>query len=262
MVNTALDPQASPDLSQLLRTDLPVPLYHQIFNILRDQVIGGELPYNSQLPTEFSLAESFGVSRITAKRALDELATAGLVERQRGRGTHVIHRLSPKPVRGPLIGLLENLEILAEATDVSVLQFRRTTPPPAIRELFELEPGESMVHAIRVRSRTGTPFGYYTSWTRTDDPEFNADNLATHSRLALFKRSGIVLAQVEQSLSAVAADSVVALHLKVEAGAPLLTLERQSFDGDGQLVDLLNIQYRPDQFRYQMSMDLEATPHG
>ncbi|MEO5831628.1 MAG: GntR family transcriptional regulator [Rhodanobacter sp.] len=244
-------------MRKLLQADQPVPLYYQMFTILRDYVLSGELPVNSQLPTEFELADSFGVSRMTAKRALDDLAVAGLVERRRGRGTHVIHHATPKPQRGPLTGLLENLEILAEATEVKMLKFSRSIPPASVRALFKLDADEVMVHAIRVRSRTRTPFGYYASWTRTDHPQFNEANLATTSRLALFKRCRIDLARVDQTLSAVSADAISAGYLKVKPGAALLTLERQSFNTAGQLVDLLNIQYRPDQFRYQMSLDVE-----
>ncbi|MEO9000593.1 MAG: UTRA domain-containing protein, partial [Rhodanobacter sp.] len=107
------------------------------------------------------------------------------------------------------------------------------------------------------RSRAKTPFGYYTSWTRTDHPQFNEANLATTSRLVLFKRCRIDTARIDQTLSAISADAISALHLKVRPGTALLSLERQSFNRAGQLVDLLNIQYRPDQFRYQMSLDVE-----
>lgn len=245
-------------LSGLLRGDLPTPLYHQIFSVLRDRIVGGELGHGSQLPTEFELAEAFDVSRITAKRALDELAAEGLVERRRGRGTHVIHRHQPKPVVAPLTGLLENLEILGEHTEVRMIQFRRAAPPEAIGELFELGAGEELAHAVRVRTKDGVPFGHYVSWTRTSHKAFNAENLAKTSRIKLFRRAGIKLAQVEQTLSAALADATLAARLGIDAGAALLTLERRSYDPEGHLVDLLQIHYRPDQFRYQMRLDLGA----
>lgn len=261
MRSDAMDRLRSPDLKKLLQSDLPFPLYYQMFTILRDYILSGEIPVDAQLPSEFELSHSFGVSRMTAKRAMDELATVRLVKRWRGRGTIVISNSLPKPkkshpLRAPLTGLLENLEILAEVTDVKLLQFSRMPPPAPIRELFHTKPGVAIVHAIRVRSLRDVPFGYYTSWTSTDHPEFNEANLSTTSRLSLFKRCEIDIARVDQSLSAVSADAVTAGHLKVKPGTALLTLERQSFDADGKLVDLLNIQYRPDQFRYQMSLDV------
>lgn len=252
-LSTLLDSNAH----RLLRNDLPTPLYHQMFTLLRDRILSGEVPRGSRIPTEFDLAESFGVSRITAKRALDELAAEGLVERRRGKGTHVIHRSQPKPMSSPLTGLLENLEVLAEHTRVRLLGFRRAPPPEPIRQLFDCDPRQTLVHAIRLRLRGDTPFGYYTSWTRTDHPAFDEAGLSNTSRLKLFETAGIQFKQVEQVLSAVNADAISAMHLEVEPGNALLSLERRSYDGEGNLVDLLNVHYRPDQFTYRMKLDVE-----
>lgn len=68
------------------------PLYHQIFLILKHRILEGELAAGDGVPGEQELAQIHGVSRITAKRALDELAAAGLVVRERGRGTSVAAR--------------------------------------------------------------------------------------------------------------------------------------------------------------------------
>lgn len=245
------------DARALLRSESPTPLYHQIFTLLRERVLRGELVHGAQLPTEFELADSFGVSRITAKRALDQLAAEGLVERRRGKGTHVIHRVEPKPVPSPLTGLLESLEVLAEITQVRVLQFGHATPPEPVRALFGLSPRAQLAHAVRLRLRAQTPFGYYTTWTDTDHPGFNADSLARSSRIKLFENIGLRLRHVEQVLSAVNADALTAMHLQVEPGTALLSMERRAYDADGRMVDLLNALYRPDQFTYRMTMDVQ-----
>ncbi len=65
----------------------PTPLYHQIFLIIRDRIYDGTYAFESVVPGEHELCSIFGVSRITAKRALDELAAAKLVVRRRGRDT-------------------------------------------------------------------------------------------------------------------------------------------------------------------------------
>ena len=67
-----------------------VPLYHQIFLTLKNRIYSGMLGPGDPVPGEQELCGEFGVSRITAKRALNELADAGLVVRERGRGTRVV----------------------------------------------------------------------------------------------------------------------------------------------------------------------------
>ena len=88
------------------------PLYHQLYALLKSKIDSGELPPGSLLPSESELATRFVVSRITSKRALNELGRDGLVERRAGRGTHVRLRPQSTPVlRAPLTGNLESLNI-------------------------------------------------------------------------------------------------------------------------------------------------------
>ena len=54
------------------------PLYHQIFMQLREEITSGSRAFGSRMPTEEELSENFGVSRITARRALAELADTQL----------------------------------------------------------------------------------------------------------------------------------------------------------------------------------------
>lgn len=61
------------------------PLYQTIFNDLQTAILTGELPVDSQLPTEKELSRTYKVSRITSKRALTELEQLGLIYRVRGK---------------------------------------------------------------------------------------------------------------------------------------------------------------------------------
>jgi DNA-binding LacI/PurR family transcriptional regulator len=64
-------------------------LYGKIIGQLLDDIASGKLKAGERLPTEQEIAESFGVSRITSKRALELLSRAKVVERSRGRGSFV-----------------------------------------------------------------------------------------------------------------------------------------------------------------------------
>ena len=72
-----------------LRGEAPTPLYYQMYTLLKNRILDGSIAHGTQMPTEQQLAAAFNVSRITAKRAMDELAAEELVERRRGKGTHV-----------------------------------------------------------------------------------------------------------------------------------------------------------------------------
>ena len=65
------------------------PLYKQIYQELKNKIYTGVYEKDMQLPTELELSETYGVSRITSKRALVELENEGLIYRLRGKGSFV-----------------------------------------------------------------------------------------------------------------------------------------------------------------------------
>jgi len=258
-----VDPFTTQSLEGILRRDLHTPLYHQLQAFLRTLIERGDIGDGEQLPREEELARRLRISRVTVRQALQVLADDGLLVRQRGRGTRVTGgklRTStiPMPLKTPLGELMHSLSTLAGNTQVRLLGWERVIPPEPIRALFDSAPDEALVRCVRVRSRHGHPFGYYTSWTRTAHPDFNANQLAHGPRIELFRRCGIHFTQVQQTVSALRVGAVAAAHLEMSPGQAVLTLERHSYGSTRQLLDLLEIQYRPDQLRYQMRMDYET----
>lgn len=238
----------------LLRPDAPIPLYHQVASLLRQGIESGEWPEDQPLPSEHELAAAFGVSRITTKRALDELKALGLVRRQRGKGSFVVKNRREHPLTAPLGELMAGLEVIARDTEVQVLEFQRVSAPPKLAELFSHHPG-LLVRCQRLRLRHGKPFAHYLSYSAIDDRRFSRHALARRSRIELFRELGLRICRVEQFLGAAAAEGEVAAGLELDPGAPLLTLERLSYGPDGRVFDWLFASYRPDRFRYHMVLD-------
>ena len=109
-----------------------VPLYNQLYMLLKNSILDGTLINDVQMPTEQKLVETFEVSRITAKRAMDELASEKLIARYRGKGSHVTYQYEPKPVKAPLIGMLENLVEMGMHSIVKVISIETVVPPHEI----------------------------------------------------------------------------------------------------------------------------------
>ena len=245
---------------QALSGDAPTPLYFRLYSLLKDAILNGTIDNGAQMPTEQQLAETFGVSRITAKRAMDELAEEKLVERHRGKGTHVTYQYSPQPVKAPLIGMLQEIESMARHSDVKVLECRNAAPPANIREALGLEDKDKALHLVRVRSRDGQPFGYYVSWTSGLRKGVGKRDFQKLPRLAIFRKQGLKISHVTQTISAVAATAELAQHLEADYGDPLISLTRQSYEthnGTEQLVDQLQVYYHPERFQYRMDLELD-----
>jgi DNA-binding transcriptional regulator YhcF (GntR family) len=136
---------------QSLQGEAPTPLYFQLFTLLKNRILNGSIPHGEQMPTEEELAKGFGVSRITAKRALDDLAAAELVERRRGKGTFVTYTATFETVHAPLMGELEMLSNMAKHTHIKVLDVGEQLPPGDVAAEMGLDRGELAWRATRIR---------------------------------------------------------------------------------------------------------------
>lgn len=248
-----------PFLSSATLSELsPTPLYFQLYKLLQQNILNGTLENGAQLPTEQQLSQKFDISRITAKRALDELSAEGLVARKRAKGTHVTHTYKPKPIKAPLIGMLQELEFMGQHSNAKVLNVARIPPPREIATQFTLKSKQTLVRMTRVRSKETEAFAYYTSWSKGLDKHIDIQMLESTTRLQIFKMNGIDIKHVKQMLSAEAASVEIAEAFGVEPGYPLLTLIRRSFDKNENLVDYLHARYHPERFQYYMDL----TPGG
>lgn len=234
---------------------LPTPLYHQIYVLLREQIVSGAYAAQAALPTEHELMRRFNVSRITAKRALDELAAEGLVERSRGRGTRVVEGLRPAPLSGNISGLLENLLMLGLKTRVDIIDVGYVAASADVAKALGVAPGTEVQRAIRVRSKGGVPLSFSTTYVPADlGRTYGRKDLARRPLLALLEDAGVLIGSADQTISAALADTVVAPRLKVRVGSPLLSVTRTVFDQDGRAVEHINILYRPDRYQYRMKL--------
>jgi GntR family transcriptional regulator len=255
----ASKPRATPSRGGAPRAvdpGLPIPLYHQIYVLLREQILSGVYADQALVPTEQALSNRFGVSRITAKRALDELAAEGLVVRQRGRGTTVVGRMPSRPLSANISGLLENLLMLGLKTSVAIVEFDYVAAPEEVRAALDLPEGAEVQRAVRVRSHDGAPLSYSVSFVPAEiGRAYDRKDLMTTPLLALLERAGILIGSADQTIGAALADSVVAPLLGVRVGSPLLSITRTVFDQNGRPVEYITIRYRPDRYQYRMKLN-------
>ena len=254
------DARFQPYVLAARQSDSPTPLYHQLYSILKSMIVEDVLSYGERVPTESELADLFSVSRITSKRALDELAAEGFVERRRGRGTHVTYQYTPRPVQAPLIGMLQEIESMARNSRAIILESEMKAPPGDIRGEMGLN-HESVLHLRRVRERDGLKFGLYTSWTAGVTMPSDPSIFETTPRLSFFRENGLELSHVTQTITAKLAMHSSATALDVAVGSPLLSLTRRSYQQRGAeekaLMDWMEVLYNPEHFQYSMELKLD-----
>jgi GntR family transcriptional regulator len=232
-----------------------MPLYHQIFLQLRDEIISGQRGLGTSLPTEQELSATFLVSRITARRVLDELARQHFVERKRRVGTTVTFHSPAKPIEANIDQAIDSLLALGDNTSVEVLEVADEIAPPAVAEALRLAPGERVIRAVRVRSKDGEPLGYVLSYVPARLAGVVTPNaLAGTPMLRLLEQAGHRAETAEQTIGAMLADTNMARALDVEPRSALLRITRTVHDKTGAPILLTFAHYRSDRFHIRLEL--------
>lgn len=239
---------------------LPVPKYHQVYLVLREQLHEGR--FSAGVPGEIALMREFGVARVTVRKALERLAAERLIRRTPGRGTVPLPqqtRPASAPTReaadGERLGAwFENLSGIAAGASVKVLTVRVMPCPPTVAGALAIAAGAPVQKAQRVRLVREGPQSHITTYVPQALAPFGRRQLARQPILALMEEAGVQIGRAAQSVSARLADAEMARHLDVAVGSALLSVQRLVFDRRGHPVQWLLGLYRPD--RYEMCVEL------
>jgi len=228
----------------------------RVYLSLCDQISEGRLTDGQVLPGEQKLAESYSVSRVTVRRALDALSQAGLIERRAGSGTTVRAR----PAAGPRAAmdfntLMPQLVEMGQNTTARLLSFSYDAAPDFVASAIGLATDRKVQIATRVRLVGGVPFSHLTTYVPASIAQnYSENDLATTPLFKLLERGGVQIQEAHQTVSATLAGPDVAEALDVAVGSALLSLKRVVRDVEGNGVEYLSGLYRPDMFRLEMPL--------
>lgn len=207
------------------------PLYQQIKEALLARVVAGEWSPGTFIPSESALAEQYGVSVGTLRKALDALANDKVVIRYQGKGTAVATHDSDRSLFQffRLIGL-DGSRCLPISR---VLTRERRVATREEADVLGLVAGEEVVHIRRIRELDDRPAlleDLVVSATRFAGLEQEPVPLPNTLYHLYQQRFGHSVAHAEERIFAIAADAQDQAHLGVEIGSPLLEIRRIAKD--------------------------------
>lgn len=232
----------------------PVPLYYQLEQRLRTRIVADEFAPGSALPTEDQICREYKVSRITVRRALDELQRQGLVERRRGLGSFV--REKRQGINSKLTGSLTEFLVTAGSLMTSSIDLEEADPPAGVRNQLRLEASDRAILLRTIGSLDGLPIAYLEIWLPTDiGSQLRREELdgAVPVVRTVEQVAQIRITRAEQTIVPGHAGSEAARHLLIDPQAPILHVERIYFSGD-RPIELAIVRYHPDRYRYAIEL--------
>ena len=249
----------------MLERSRPIPLYYQLEQQLRQEIESGRWKPGSRVPPESELTQTYGVSRITVRTALERLADDGLIERQRGRGTFVNPNVSPQPKieRRPANLFAFEQDILRQGQEPTtrVLSIEKGPPPARMAALLQLQPDQFAVRLRRLGSTNGQPLWLESRYFPVDVGQAIQDGDLTSPAISRIIEDvcGRRIVRTSLRIEAAAATASQAHHLLIVPGAPVLLNEFVFYDLQGQPVQALHAFFRADRyaFTFEVSADLD-----
>lgn len=232
---------------------LPVPLYHQLERVLRDAIDAGVHRSGELLPSESEICERYDVSRSVVRQTLANLAHAGIVQTERGRGSFVAETKLHERFVQRATGFYDDLTRMGLDIQTEVLRQETVELPLEVREFLETPTG---IRIDRLRSVDGRVLAFVTTYVSPARcPGLESQDLTNRSLYDHLDRTyGLRVYSGRRNVEAVAASDDVARHLDVAPGTPLLLLRSASRTADGVPFEWFEAWHRADRTMFEVEI--------
>jgi GntR family transcriptional regulator len=232
----------------------PVPLYFQIAENLRGAIEAGALRPGERLENEVRLSVRLGVSRPTVRQAIQRLAHAGLVVRQRGVGTVVVSRRIQR--RLALSSLYEDLQAAGREPATTVLSTRPVAAAEDVALALDVPAGTAVLMIERLREADGRPLAVMCNYLPSDLLQ-GTDPMAVLASAGLYetlRRHGVRIHSAEEIIGARRATPAEAELLGAARSSTVLTMSRVALDSAGRAIEYGVHAYLAERYSFRVAL--------
>jgi GntR family transcriptional regulator len=227
-----------------------VPRYYEIEQALRTRL--AKLEPHSPLPSDAELCAQFGVSRMTARGAVQRLVNEGLVYRVPGRGTFVAERPAHRSATH-ILSFSDEMRRQGRDPSSRVIETGRRAATDVERERLGVD---DVVVLRRVRLADGEPIALETAVFAARVAGVLGSDFERESLFEVLSKAGTVPTAGRAAVAAAAASTEDARLLEIRKGAPLLVERRLIRDQDGEPLEWTESRYVG--ARYGLEVDFEV----
>ncbi|MEL6958781.1 MAG: GntR family transcriptional regulator [Pseudomonadota bacterium] len=227
-----------------------VPLHAEVAEVLRHQIMSGDLTAGAKLPALRELTAQLGVARMTVVQAMNTLEEEGLIEKHSGRGTFV--RAVKRPAR-------HTMQMKADISQIYEMVDQMEVSVTQNEALIEKTPDGRYLRAMtRIHGRMGKPFCQVD--IKLDDQIFDRapDRFASEIVVSVLRDLGVHVHKARQNVTIAHADFAMAQALGIKVNSAVFRVLREFQDGDGQLIYSATLSYPGDMLELEMEFATSA----
>lgn len=235
-----------------LHNDSAVPLYAQVSNLLSAEIKNEKYLYGDKIPSEAMLCEMFNVSRITIRKAVNDLQEQGILIKKIGKGTYVAY---PKIVEDVNAGgsFTKSCNLLNAIPSTEVISISKlksdSLDSQSVKNIFS--DYKDVIRVERVRMANGIPLIYEVDYFLGHHNFIMVADLVNHPLMeTITSNSGLIANMVEEIFDVEFANNRISNLLKCNKSIPLLNVKQKVLTKDDELI-YFNEQYiRQDLYKY------------
>lgn len=233
----------------------PIPVYYQLRNIIQKKIQNGDYQEGDLIPSERELSESYGISRMTVRQALNHMVAEGLLVREKGRGTFVAKR---KIEQRNIDSFSESARRKGLVPSTQVLHFSKEEPGEEISGVLGLSSGDLVYVIKRLRSANDIPVALEEVFIPAElCPGLESFDLTTSLYKIINDSYSISIAYMDNIIEASMPTSEEKRLLKVSSMVPVLRVSGVSFTSTHQKLSYERDVYRADQYAYNARIFLD-----
>ena len=212
----------------MAKNDLPA--YEQVKSHIKGHIGSGQWKPGDPVPSEATLMQQFGISRMTVNRALRELAGEGLVTRVQGSGTRVahLHRISS---RLTIRDIHEEVVERGHVHTARVLRIGKEKARAGLARSFSVRTGATVFHTVLIHMENGVPIQYEDRYVNPAAAPEYLDNDFTAVTPTLHLLRHAPLTEASYSIEACLPTAEEARELEIERSEPCLAMMRRTVSG-------------------------------
>ncbi|REB08769.1 GntR family transcriptional regulator [Sporosarcina sp. BI001-red] len=240
--------------SNKLVANAKIPLYKQLKLSLM-KYIDESLMEGDMLPIEPEIEKTYGVSRITVRRTIDELVADGIVKKIQGKGTFVESK-SIVQTAGTITSWTEEMQQKGKKIETENTLLIEMEPTQKLKKELQLSPNEKILCLKRIRLANEEPIAIMINYIRAKYvPGLLERGLQRESLYeTLEDEYGIQLKQAKEKIQARSASDLEAIELRISPQAALLHITRVSYLEDGTPFELVEMSNRGDRYAYHIDL--------
>ncbi|MEH7121154.1 UTRA domain-containing protein [Neobacillus vireti] len=235
------------------------PLYYQLKQLIKEEINRGTYQPGQQLPSESHFCEKYGVSRITARRAITDLVKEGILFSLQGKGSFV----KESKVKRELVSVSGFTELTTASGKTPSSQILSSTiiiPNEQLMSVFKMKPKEQLLKLHRLLSIDKQPFiietSYYPLKHLPDLEQFIGEKTSTYKILK--DKYNVDIIRSEKTLDVVTATEYEANLFQCNVSTPLYLIEKVAYDQQERPIHLSQSLFVTTKVSFTFTVETEA----